>query len=496
MKYLHNSAAQSHGYLNSENCVIDSRWLLKSLEMDDTVDANELLWFAPELLRNNHLFWSGSQEADVYSFAIIMQEILVRDKPYSTFAKHLSTMDIINRIMSESSDSAFRPQLDGLSDSVPKDIIQLVDRCWQERPEVRPTFNRISDEFVKFLGERNYVFIRDKSIVDSMLVKIEKYANNLEDLVKERTICLEEERRKTETLLYRMLPISVANNLRNGRQVLPEKYDNVTIFFSDIIGFTTIASFSEPLEVITILNDLYIAFDEIVQNFDVYKIETIGDAYMVVSGIPNRNEDHSEQIASMALEILHFCLQFKMRHMPTIPLRLRCGIHTVVGGVVGNTNPRYCLFGDTVNIASRLETTSQPYRIHISKATEERLKRSGDYIIEYRGEITLKGRGKQPTYYLTGKRGFDRILPVPTEDELMLLLLYYSVFASPPLPLSSSLSSLSVLSSDPISTPASLSSSISVLSMMFSCLGTSLLTILLISEIWNRWKGDSFLLLS
>ncbi|CAG2118871.1 unnamed protein product, partial [Medioppia subpectinata] len=215
---------------------------------------------------------------------------------------------------SSATDAVFRPQLEDLNDSVPKDIIELAHMCWHERPEVRPSFTRIYDDFMKFSGNRLkgaerlkqfnhnlltetripfiYLMIlssntqnREKSIIDSMLVMIEKYANNLEDLVIERTQKLEDERKMCETLLYRMLPIPVANNLRNGRPVLPEMFSDVTIFFSDIIGFTTIASFSEPIEVITILNDLYTAFDEIVDNFDVYKIETIGDAYMVVSAL-------------------------------------------------------------------------------------------------------------------------------------------------------------------------------------------------------------------
>ena len=120
----------------------------------------------------------------------------------------------------------------------------------------------------------------------------------------------------------------VANNLRNGLPVIPEKFDEVTIFFSDIVGFTTISAYSDPIEIVDFLNDLYTKFDEVVFHYNVYKVETIGDAYMVVSGLPERNEDHAEQIATMTLEILHICVNFKIRHMPSVPLMIRCGIHT------------------------------------------------------------------------------------------------------------------------------------------------------------------------
>lgn len=113
-----------------------------------------------------------------------------------------------------------------------------------------------------------------------------------------------------------------------GKIVEPEKFDEVTVYFSDIVGFTTIAAFSCPIEIITLLNDLYTCFDSVIDAYDVYKVETIGDAYMVVGGIPESNPDHAEQIATMALDILHHCSRFRIKHIPRAPLRLRIGIHS------------------------------------------------------------------------------------------------------------------------------------------------------------------------
>lgn len=133
-----------------------------------------------------------------------------------------------------------------------------------------------------------------------------------------------------------------------GGTVPPESFDMVTIYFSDIVGFTTISAYSSPFEVVQLLNDLYTMFDDICNDFDVYKVETIGDAYMVVSGLPIRNGNkHAGEIATMALNLLYHCGQFKIGHLPGIPLRLRIGLHSgaCVSGVVGSKMPRYCLFG-------------------------------------------------------------------------------------------------------------------------------------------------------
>lgn len=190
---------------------------------------------------------------------------------------------------------------------------------------------------------------------------------------------------------------------------------------------------STPLQVVDFLNDLYTCFDSIIGNYDVYKVETIGDAYMVVSGLPIRNGIiHAAEIASMSLHLLSAITEFKIRHRPNEQLLLRIGIHSgpVCTGVVGLKMPRYCLFGDTVNTCSRMESTGSPLKIHCSWSCKELLDRLGGYYyqvlyisgfliyffdlseiltscvhvcLQERGLIPMKGKGEQRTYWLMGE---------------------------------------------------------------------------------------------
>lgn len=151
----------------------------------------------------------------------------------------------------------------------------------------------------------------------------------------------------------------MAERLLLGQRVEPEEFSSVSIYFSDIVGFTALAARSTPVQVVALLNDLYTTFDAAIERYRVYKVETIGDAYMVVGGLPARCADHADSVATMALHLLHLAGRFRVRHLPATPLRLRIGIHSgpCCAAVVGLTMPRYCLFGDTVNTASRMEST-------------------------------------------------------------------------------------------------------------------------------------------
>eukprot|EP01135_Chromosphaera_perkinsii_P005154 Nk52_evm2s319 gene=Nk52_evmTU2s319 len=258
-------------------------------------------------------------------------------------------------------------------------------------------------------------------IMDKIFRMMDTYASNLESIIAERTrelhiekANLEIEREKLDSLVRKMLPGKIADKLKLGQIVEPEHFECVTIFFSDIVGFTTIAGRSSAFEIVTLLNDLYSLFDGIIEQYDVYKVETIGDAYMVASGLPGRNGNrHAGEIGTMSLALLSETCSFRMRHLPEEALQLRCGIHSgpVAAGVVGQTMPRYCLFGDTVNTASRMESGGLALQIHISSTTAELLMSDHGYQLTKRGTIQVKGKGEMTTFFLTGKEGLNLELP-------------------------------------------------------------------------------------
>ncbi|XP_064641992.1 guanylate cyclase D-like [Lineus longissimus] len=223
--------------------------------------------------------------------------------------------------------------------------------------------------------------------------------------LQEKTKALDQERKRTVFLLHQMLPVSVAKRLLNAGSVPPENYESVTIYFSDIVGFTMMSSRSSPMQVVAMLNQIYEEFDDKVESYDVYKVETIGDAYMVASGLPERNGNcHCSEIAKLALDLQNSVAGIKIAHLPDTQLQLRIGINSgpCVAGVVGHKMPRYCLFGDTVNTASRMESHGLPGWIHISQPTNCLLSATGGFKMSMRGEIEVKGKGVMTTYWLEG----------------------------------------------------------------------------------------------
>ncbi|ELU04091.1 hypothetical protein CAPTEDRAFT_93552 [Capitella teleta] len=406
MVYIHHSKLHCHGNLRSSTCVVDGRWVLKIAAFglktfkEDPINETEYktlynrLWTAPELLRKGPIaMLYGSQKGDVYSFGIILQELLTREPPYNV--GDLSPKEILFRVK-EGGPNLYRPNVKIIDNDV---LQKMMQQSWAEEAENRPSFISLRTLF------RSINRGRKTNIMDTMISKLEKYANNLEEIVSKRTAELVEEKKKTDTLLYRMLPKSVALRLKNGEQLEAELYDSVTIYFSDIVGFTSLSSESTPFQVVHLLNDLYTLFDGIIDTRDVYKVETIGDAYMVCSGVPQRNgKRHVAEIALMALELLRVIQEFKIQHRPGVRLKLRIGLHTgaCAAGVVGQTMPRYCLFGDTVNMASRMESNGEALKIHMSEESNEALKEFPHFITAERGLIPIKGKGEVMTYWLMG----------------------------------------------------------------------------------------------
>ncbi|TKS77019.1 Atrial natriuretic peptide receptor 1 [Collichthys lucidus] len=217
---------------------------------------------------------------------------------------------------------------------------------------------------------------------------IQDYAKTL----KEKTEDLKRQRQLAEDLLHQMLPKSVAKQLRQHKHVEAESYEKVTIFFSDIVGFTSISASCTPLQVVEMLNNLYMCFDTRIDFYDVYKddsvfeqsvvklsnqVETIGDAYMVVSGLPERNGDrHADEIAKMSLDLVAAVRQVSIPHMPNQRLQLRAGIHTA-------------------------------QKIHASSETYLALMKDNAYELQLRGEIEVKGKGKMNTYWLVGNKNYS-----------------------------------------------------------------------------------------
>jgi adenylate cyclase len=239
-----------------------------------------------------------------------------------------------------------------------------------------------------------------------MAQQIRESFETLEHRVEKRTFELNREKDRSDRLLLNILPESIAHQLKQNNTAPAQQFEEATILFADIVGFTSLSARMEAMELVAGLNQIFSAFDALTEKYGLEKIKTIGDAYMVAGGIPIVRADHAQAIASMALDMQKEML--RLNEVLGEPLEIRIGIHSgpVVAGVIGIRKFIYDLWGDAVNVASRMESHGEPGFIQVTDVTYELLK--DEFVLESRGTIEVKGRGKMQTYWLLDRRSSQR----------------------------------------------------------------------------------------
>jgi adenylate cyclase len=219
---------------------------------------------------------------------------------------------------------------------------------------------------------------------------------------------METEYQRSEALLANILPVSIAERLKDpARQVIADKYDDASVLFADIAGYTQWASQTPPTELVRFLDRLYTAVDALVDRHGLEKVKTSGDSYMVVSGVPVPRPDHLEALAHLALEMAAVASKITDSKQRAVPVRIGLAAGPVVAGVVGSRKFFYDVWGDAVNVASRMESTDVEGRIQVPHNVYERLRHG--FVFEERGDVDVKGKGVMHTWYLVGRRDGDDI---------------------------------------------------------------------------------------
>ncbi|HEY9653012.1 MAG TPA: adenylate/guanylate cyclase domain-containing protein [Coleofasciculaceae cyanobacterium] len=226
-----------------------------------------------------------------------------------------------------------------------------------------------------------------------------------------QTLALERER--SERLLLNILPKAIAERLKNEKSIIADQFAEATVLFADIVGFTQLSSKISAAELVVLLNCMFSMFDQLTEQHGAEKIKTIGDAYMVAAGLPTHRSDHAQAIANLALDMQKAIAEFNAEQNQSFSIRIGINTGPVVAGVIGLKRFIYDLWGDTVNVASRMESHGLAGGIQVSETTYQCLKEQ--YLFEKRGIIQVKGRGEMTTYFLIGKQTMQDLSSLSTQ---------------------------------------------------------------------------------
>ena len=256
----------------------------------------------------------------------------------------------------------------------------------------------------KILAVMNFFFKTGKNLDESLEDLMLTIANQIGQFIqrKQAERALRYQQEASEKLLLNILPEMIAEQLKQQNRTIADHFESVTILFADLVGFTNLFARLPPIEIVEILNEVFSEFDRISTKYGLEKIKIIGDAYMVVGGLPQQRDDHAEAIAEMALDMQKAIAQFNLETDKTLSIRIGINTGAVVAGVIGTKKFSYDLWGDAVNVAYRMESHGVPDRIQVTASTYELLK--DKYLLQPRGDIEVKGKGKMPTYFLVGRK--------------------------------------------------------------------------------------------
>lgn len=257
-------------------------------------------------------------------------------------------------------------------------------------------------------GEMLYGFsdIGAKVLLTLVLVNatVESAQNEKVDVLAGIATEMENELNSSDALLQKMMPKEVLEQIKKGEANEAEEYDSVTVFFSDVTNFAALSSGSSTKEMLNVLNSLWAQYDKVCKTWGMYKVETIGDAFLGITGCPERSSDHAVRAVDFAIDIVEVVKEFKTPKGEPVLIRVGLNSGPITAGVLGEMNPHWCIVGDTVNTASRMESTSKALRIHISESTKDLASKANKHIFRGPDVMNIKGKGTMATWWVEGRK--------------------------------------------------------------------------------------------